>query len=111
MEETPTPKAVRIARVVVQTVLILASVSVGLAMLAAAVVFGDCAGWKGAGTCPRVPFWDWEVFRIAFAGGALPVAVTRFAIKPNRNRLLRAVAEGVAAGLLVGALVVAATAT
>ncbi len=109
MEHT-TRQAVRIARIVAQTMLILASVLVGAAMLAVAATFGDCAGWKGTGTCPRVPFWDWEVFRIAFGGGAVPVAVSWFVVKPSRRRLAHALVVGLLSGAAVGSLVVLITA-
>lgn len=110
MEHASTRQAVRIARIVAQTLLILASGAVGAAMLAVAVTFGDCAGWKGIGTCPRVPFWDWEVFRIAFGGGAVPVSVSWFIVKPSRRRLAHAIVAGLMSGVAVGSVVVLITA-
>ncbi len=45
MEHASTRQTLRIARIVTQTLLILAAVAIGAAMLAVAVAFGDCAGW------------------------------------------------------------------
>lgn len=79
---------------------------VALLMLYWAYVFGRCEGWKGTGTCPRVPLWDWEMFWIVFWAGVLPT----IALRVQRHRLLRTAVEALAAGATLGAIVVIATA-
>ncbi len=86
----------------------------GAGMLGTAVIFGDCAGWKGTGTCPRVPFWDWEVFRVAAGGGAILGAslyLARRLWKPGPKPLwLRTAFLALAVGAIAGVVVVALTA-
>ncbi len=101
---------VRVGRIAVQTIVIGAAISIGIASIAISLIAGDCAGWMNTGTCPRDPFWDWETFSITFWGSALAVAVTRFVPKPGWKRLRRAVIEAVVAAALLGVLVVLVTA-
>jgi hypothetical protein len=91
---------------VVRALFIFVSVAFSVGALGLAFVFGDCAGWKGTGTCPRDPLWDWEVFRLAGAAGAAPVA----AIRTRRGRLAKAAVEACAGGVLLGVVVVLITA-
>lgn len=88
-------KAIRVLAVVVAT-------ATAFALLAWGFVFGRCEGWKGTGTCPRVPLWDWEMFWIVVWAGVLPT----FALRVRRDRLLRSVAEAVGVGVVFGAFVV-----
>lgn len=90
---------------VVRALLVFVSVAFAVAALSLTFIFGDCAGWKGTGTCPRDPLWDWEVFRLAFAAGVVPVA----AIRSRRGRLMRTAVEACAGGVLLGAGVVLIT--
>ena len=78
---------------------------IALLMLFWAFTFGRCEGWKGTGTCPRVPLWDWETFWIVFWAGVLPT----IAVRVKRHRLLRTAAEAVVAGVTLGAIVVVVT--
>ncbi len=86
----------------------------GAGMLGTAVIFGDCAGWKGTGTCPRTPFWDWEVFGVAAGGGAISggsLYLARRIWRPGAKPLwLRTAVVGLAAGPTAGVVVVAITA-
>ena len=91
-------KAIRVAAAVLAT-------AMSLFLLGMASVFGSCEGWKGTGTCPRVPLWDWEVFWFGFWAGVLPAIAMRF----GRNRLVRGAVEGLVAGALLGSVVVVAT--
>ena len=91
-------KAIRVAAVVLAT-------TVAAFLLGTVSIFGSCEGWKGTGTCPRVPLWDSEVFWFGFWAGALPAMAMRL----GRNRLVRALVEGLAIGALLGPVVVVAT--
>ncbi len=111
METMEQPRTLgRVAWLIIRVGLSVASLAVGLAMVGAALTFGDCAGWKGTGTCPRVPWWDGEVFRIASLGAAIPVALIRWAMAPSRRRAGRALLESLVTGAATGLLVVAITA-
>ncbi len=96
---------------IAQTLAVGAAFLFGVAVWVLAVTFGDCAGWKGTGTCPRVPFWDWEVFRLGFLAAVVPVAVTGFVVRPGWRRLVFAGAAGLCAGLASGAFAVLITAS
>jgi hypothetical protein len=91
-------KAIRLLAVILTTV-------VALFLLWMASVFGSCEGWKGTGTCPRVPLWEWEVFWLGFWAGVFPAA----AIRLGRNRLVRGLGEALTVGVLLGAAMVVAT--
>lgn len=84
---------------------VIATSVVALGALGLAFTFGDCAGWKGTGTCPRNPLWDWEVFNIVFLG-TMPVVI---AIRLARTRVLRTLIEAAVAAAVVAAAVVAIT--
>ena len=89
----------------IRVLAIILTTAVALFLLGMASVFGSCEGWKGTGTCPRVPLWDWEVFWLGFWAGVFPTT----AIRIGRNRLIRTLAEALAAGILLGAAMVVAT--
>ncbi len=91
-------RVIRVLAVVITTVF-------SFFLLGVAYAFGRCEGWKGTGTCPRVPLWDWEVFWIAFWAGMLPT----IALRLRRYRLLRTAAEAIGAGVVLGAIVVVIT--
>ncbi|MGF1665766.1 MAG: hypothetical protein ACFCVC_05785 [Acidimicrobiia bacterium] len=90
---------------VVRALFVFVAVVFSVGALGLAFIFGDCAGWKGTGTCPRDPLWDWEVFRLGFAAGVAPVS----AVRSRKGRLMRATVEAVAGGVLLGAVVVLIT--
>lgn len=92
------------ARVIRVLAILLTTATASLLLLWASV-FGRCEGWKGTGTCPRVPFWTWETFWIAFWSGVLPT----FALRVRRHRLFRTTAEALGMGVALGSIVVVAT--
>ena len=100
------PDAVPMAKYVRWAVVVLTS-AVSLVLLWLASALGSCEGWKGTGSCPRVPLWEWEVFWIGFWAGLFPVAALRL----GRARLLRGMFEAAASGAAVGALLVVLTGT
>ncbi len=91
-------QALRVLGIIVTSVM-------AFAALGLAFTFGDCAGWKGTGTCPRSPLWDWEVFNIVFLG-AMPLVV---AVRLARTRVLRTLVEASVTAAVVAAAVVAIT--
>ena len=96
--------AVSMARVI-RVVAVIVITGSALVLLSWAYAFGRCEGWKGTGTCPRVPFWDWETFWIAFWAGVFPT----IALRVERRRLLRTTAEALGVGVALGSIVVVGT--
>ena len=84
-----------------------AVVAGALIVLVVAAV-GHCSAFGG--TCPRASTLDGDVFGGAAMGAALAIGVPMWMVRPTRRRFLIAVGAAVVAGLLVGVLVLAATA-
>jgi hypothetical protein len=84
---------------------VIATTLVSFFLLGLAYTFGRCEGWKGTGTCPRVPLWDWEIFWIAFWAGVFPAAALRL----RTDHVLRGTVEALGAGIIAGSLVVGIT--
>ncbi len=99
-----TTDAGRMARLI-RVLAVILTTGIALLLLFWAYAFGRCQGWKGTGTCPRVPLWDWEMFWIVFWAGVLPTIALRLV----RHRLLRTLVESVGAGVALGAIVVLVT--
>ncbi len=90
---------------VIRTLAAIVATAVSLVLVYWAYAFGRCQGWKGTGTCPRDPLWDWEMFRLVFAAGVLPIV----ALRVRRHRLLRTACEAAGAGVILGAAIVVIT--
>lgn len=107
MEFEPTPTDTVPMKTAFRILTVGVTLLVASATLWGVLGFGDCAGWKGTGTCPRTPFWDWQIFQIAFFG-FVPLVL---AIRIRRGRVVRALIEGGVVAALVATLVVVATAS
>lgn len=83
-------------------------VTMGLGLIGLTLVFGDCSAFGG--TCPRDPSFDGDTFRFAALGAALAVGVPMFVVNPTRRRFATSIVTSVIAAVLVGAMVVTATA-
>ena len=80
----------------------------GVLMVLVVAAIGHCSAFGG--TCPRPSTLDGDVFGGAAMGAALAIGVPMWMARPTRRRFLIALGAAVVAGLLVGALVMAATA-
>ncbi|MEO5840636.1 MAG: hypothetical protein ABIQ73_20175 [Acidimicrobiales bacterium] len=74
----------------------------GLCLILVAVTLGRCDAFGGRCPADNPSLLDDDVFGMAAFGAFLVVAVPSFLYRPSRQRLLKAIAIGIAAGLFVG---------